>query len=150
MAKFCLVFIILQKKSPAACFYYFLFLKTPNLSFPEVDFLTKSLFLSKNKTPEKIRLRRAAVPMFFSPKISPAAWIYYFPFFKIVLLLLFSQNPPNIFFCFYYFTFKGGYCQYPSRYLVNIHPVFYKNIETLECVETDVVSKVWVTCSIIG
>ena len=36
--KILLAFIILKKNSPAARFYYSIFLKTPNLSSPEDDF----------------------------------------------------------------------------------------------------------------
>ena len=59
-------------------------------------------------------------------KISPAACFYYFSFFKIFLLLLFSQNPDKISSCFYYSIFKGGFLLLIARYTlstVKVRPI---------------------------
>ena len=94
--KFPSAFIILKKKSPAACVYYFIFLRGQIWAPRRSIFRQNSRFCLKN-TLKKFRLRRAGRSgVYYSQKISACGGLLLFFFFlnlvAFIILLFSSQN----------------------------------------------------------
>ena len=95
----------------ARCYLVLLyFSQKAKFGLPGDRFFNEIAVFALKKPPKKFACGGLVNPGFFIlQKFSPAASFYYFSFFKIFLLLLFSQNPGKIFSCSYYFIFKGGF-----------------------------------------